>query len=190
MSAAAGDGVLWIVGGGNVASQFADAGLLDELHVTVVPVVLGEGKPLFDRRLPGPPMQLTDVLPRAERDGRAALRGAAWSLTSAPSRWRCASSRWGASRCTGSRGGRSGSPATSRRWRWSEHVGGDGEELCQVEHLGYVVSGSAAVLMEDGTELVMKAGDFFAIPPGHDSWVVGDEPYVSLHLMGADEYAE
>jgi dihydrofolate reductase len=64
MSAAAGDGVLWVVGGGNVASQFADAGLLDELHVTVVPVVLGEGKPLFDRRLPGPPMQLTDVLPR------------------------------------------------------------------------------------------------------------------------------
>jgi dihydrofolate reductase len=47
------------VGGGNVASQFADAGLLDELLVTVVPVVLGTGKPLFDRRLPGGAMQLT-----------------------------------------------------------------------------------------------------------------------------------
>jgi dihydrofolate reductase len=47
-----------VVGGGNVASQFADAGLLDELHATVVPVVLGEGKPLFDRRLPAGPMQL------------------------------------------------------------------------------------------------------------------------------------
>jgi dihydrofolate reductase len=59
MVATAGDRKLWVVGGGNVASQFADAGLLDELLVTVVPVVLGEGKPLFDRRLPGAPMQLT-----------------------------------------------------------------------------------------------------------------------------------
>jgi dihydrofolate reductase len=59
MIAAAGDRDLWVVGGGNVASQFADEGLLDELLVTVVPVVLGEGKPLFDRRLPGGPMQLT-----------------------------------------------------------------------------------------------------------------------------------
>jgi dihydrofolate reductase len=56
--AAAGERHVWVVGGGNVASQFADAGLLDELIVTVVPVVLGEGKPLFDRRLPGGPMQL------------------------------------------------------------------------------------------------------------------------------------
>ena len=59
MIAAAGERDLWVVGGGNVASQFADEGLLDELHVTVVPVVLGEGKPLFDRRLPGGPMQLS-----------------------------------------------------------------------------------------------------------------------------------
>jgi dihydrofolate reductase len=59
MVAAAGERNLWVVGGGNVASQFADAGLLDELLVTVVPVVLGEGKPLFDRRLPGGPMKLT-----------------------------------------------------------------------------------------------------------------------------------
>ena len=64
MLAAAGERDLWVVGGGNVASQFADEGLLDELHVTVVPVVLGEGKPLFDRRLPGGPMRLTGVLPR------------------------------------------------------------------------------------------------------------------------------
>jgi dihydrofolate reductase len=56
--AAAGERDLWVVGGGNVASQFADEGLLDEVLVTVVPVVLGEGKPLFDRRLPCP-MQLT-----------------------------------------------------------------------------------------------------------------------------------
>jgi dihydrofolate reductase len=59
MLAAAGDRNLWIIGGGNVASQFADEGLLDEVLVTVVPVVLGEGKPLFDRGLPGGPLQLT-----------------------------------------------------------------------------------------------------------------------------------
>ena len=45
---------LWVLGGGNVASQYADAGLLDELLLTVVPVVLGAGKPLFERALPGP----------------------------------------------------------------------------------------------------------------------------------------
>jgi dihydrofolate reductase len=56
---AAGERNLWMVGGGNVASQFADEGLLDELLVTVVPVVLAEGKPLFDRPVPGGPLQLT-----------------------------------------------------------------------------------------------------------------------------------
>ena len=58
MQAAAGEGDIWIIGGGNVASQFADAGLLDEVHVSVVPVVLGGGKPLFDRRLQGSPLKL------------------------------------------------------------------------------------------------------------------------------------
>jgi dihydrofolate reductase len=57
----AGERDLWIVGGGNVASQFADHGLLDRVEVTVVPLVLGAGKPLFDRRLPGDPMQLLEA---------------------------------------------------------------------------------------------------------------------------------
>jgi dihydrofolate reductase len=72
MLAAAGERDLWVVGGGNVASQFADEGLLDELLVTIVPVVLGEGKPLFDRRLPGGPMQLTGT--RAFDSGMVELR--------------------------------------------------------------------------------------------------------------------
>jgi dihydrofolate reductase len=58
VSAAAGDRDIWVVGGGNVASQYADAGLLDEVLVTVVPVVLGGGTPLFDTAVPGGPMQL------------------------------------------------------------------------------------------------------------------------------------
>ena len=56
--ASAGERNVWIIGGGNVASQYADAGLLDDILVTVVPVVLGTGKPLFDRGLPGGPLQL------------------------------------------------------------------------------------------------------------------------------------
>jgi quercetin dioxygenase-like cupin family protein len=75
-------------------------------------------------------------------------------------------------------------------WRWSEHVGrAQGQELCQVEHVGLVLSGRAAVRMESGEERVMEAGEFFYVPPGHDSWVVGDEPYVSLHVMGSESYA-
>ncbi len=71
MIASAGERNLWVVGGGNVASQFADAGLLDELHLTVVPVVLGAGKPLFDRQL-AEPMQLTGA--RTFRSGMVELR--------------------------------------------------------------------------------------------------------------------
>ena len=75
-------------------------------------------------------------------------------------------------------------------WKWSEHVGrATGEALCQVEHVGMVVSGRAAVQMADGSYHEMGAGDLFYVAPGHDSWVVGDEPYVSLHFMGADDYA-
>jgi dihydrofolate reductase len=72
MIAAAGERDLWVIGGGNVASQFADEGLLDEIVVTVVPVVLGEGKPLFDRRVPGGPMQLLGT--RAWDSGMVELR--------------------------------------------------------------------------------------------------------------------
>jgi len=72
MAAAAGDGMLWVVGGGGVASQFADEGRLDEVRVTVVPVVLGSGKPLFERRLPSGSMQLAGT--DAFRNGRGELR--------------------------------------------------------------------------------------------------------------------
>jgi uncharacterized cupin superfamily protein len=53
-----------------------------------------------------------------------------------------------------------------------------------------VVSGRATAAMDDGLVIEMKAGDVFYIAPGHDSWVVGEEPYVSLHFMGANEYAQ
>jgi dihydrofolate reductase len=72
MAAAAGDGALWIVGGGGVASQFTDAGRLDEVHLTVVPVVLGAGKPLFERPLPSGSMRLTGT--RTFKNGMVELR--------------------------------------------------------------------------------------------------------------------
>ena len=72
MVSAAGDDVLWVVGGGGVASQFADEGRLDEVHLTVVPVVLGAGKPLFERRLPSGSMRLTGT--RTFENGMVELR--------------------------------------------------------------------------------------------------------------------
>src|ERR1700729_971295 len=56
-------------------------------------------------------------------------------------------------------------------------------------HVGRVVSGRATAAMDDGRVIEMKAGDVFYIAPGHDSWVVGEEPYVSLHFLGAEKYA-
>jgi len=76
-------------------------------------------------------------------------------------------------------------------WKWSEHVGkASGQTSCHVEHVGMVVSGQATAAMDDGNVIVMKPGDLFYIAPGHDSWVVGEEPYVSLHFLGADHYAQ
>jgi quercetin dioxygenase-like cupin family protein len=76
-------------------------------------------------------------------------------------------------------------------WRWSEHVGpGVGATRCSVEHVGMVLSGTATAALEDGRVFEMRVGEVFYIPPvPHDSWVVGNEPYVSLHFLGADHYA-
>lgn len=76
-------------------------------------------------------------------------------------------------------------------WKWSEHVGpAVGEPLCAVEHLGLVLSGTATAAFEDGTVYELTAGTLFSIPSTpHDSWVVGEEPYQSLHFLGADHYA-
>jgi quercetin dioxygenase-like cupin family protein len=76
-------------------------------------------------------------------------------------------------------------------WKWSEHVSPlAGTPLCEVEHVGMVLSGRAMAAMKDGTEVELAAGSLFYIPPvAHDSRVIGDEPYVSLHFLGADQYA-
>jgi mannose-6-phosphate isomerase-like protein (cupin superfamily) len=77
-------------------------------------------------------------------------------------------------------------------WKWSLHVGpGVGAERCTVEHVGFVMSGTATVAFEDGRVIELREGSLFyiaAVP--HDSWVVGDRPYVSLHFQGAERYAK
>jgi 2-hydroxychromene-2-carboxylate isomerase len=76
-------------------------------------------------------------------------------------------------------------------WRWSLHVGPTaGASSCSIEHVGIVVSGRATAAMDSGAITEMRPGDVFHIASGHDSWVVGDEPYVSLHFLGADHYAD
>src|SRR5258708_17101747 len=76
-------------------------------------------------------------------------------------------------------------------WKWSVDVGpGVGASRCVVEHVGMVLSGVATAAFEDGSVFELRAGELFFIPPvPHDSWVVGDQPYVSLHFSGAEKYA-
>jgi quercetin dioxygenase-like cupin family protein len=75
-------------------------------------------------------------------------------------------------------------------WKWSVHVGAKlGKASCDVAHVGIVLAGRATAAMDGGPIVELEAGDVFAIAPGHDSWVVGDEPYVSLHILGAEDYA-
>lgn len=89
-------------------------------------------------------------------------------------------------------GGRTFGRATYQPgWKWSEHVSAlAGTPFCTVEHLGLVLSGDAVAVMSDGTVHQLSPGVLFYIPPApHDSWVVGDKEYVSLHFMGSDSYA-
>lgn len=75
-------------------------------------------------------------------------------------------------------------------WKWSKHVRPiAGTSSCQAEHSGYVVSGRMHLVMDDGQEADMEAGDCFYIPPGHDAWTVGNDACVCLDFTGMDQYA-
>ena len=77
-------------------------------------------------------------------------------------------------------------------WKWSEHVGPlTGTAFCEVEHIGMVLSGRATAAMNEGNLVEMTPGSVFYIPLiPHDSWVIGDEPYVSIHFLGAEHYTK
>jgi class 3 adenylate cyclase/quercetin dioxygenase-like cupin family protein len=75
-------------------------------------------------------------------------------------------------------------------WRWSTHVKPRvGGEWCQARHIGYVVSGRMAVVFPDGNSFELEPGDVFDIPPGHDGFVIGDEPCVELEWAGIRAFA-
>jgi hypothetical protein len=77
-------------------------------------------------------------------------------------------------------------------WRWSVDVGPNvGSTRCSIEHLGLVLEGTATVSFDDGRVWELTPGMLFHVPPEpHDSWVIGDAPYVSLHFLGASHYAK
>jgi len=75
-------------------------------------------------------------------------------------------------------------------WRWSECIKPvAGTESCQASHVGYAVSGRLRVRLNDGTEQAVSAGLSYTIPPGHDAWVEGNETFVGIELMSAEQYA-
>jgi quercetin dioxygenase-like cupin family protein len=67
-------------------------------------------------------------------------------------------------------------------WRWSQHV--------KPPHFQYHASGRIHIVMSDGTEFEAGPGDVTMLPPGHDAWVVGDEPVVVIDWSGATNYAK
>lgn len=76
-------------------------------------------------------------------------------------------------------------------WRWSECIKPVVEtDTCQVDHVGYVVSGRLHVEHESGSTGEVAPGVVYRIPPGHDAWVVGDEPAVVVEFQGAANYAK
>lgn len=76
-------------------------------------------------------------------------------------------------------------------WSWSKCVKPvAGTESCEVSHKWYVVSGQMQMRMNDGTEILWRAGDVGVVPGGHDAWVVGDEPFVFIDFEGGSTFAK
>ncbi len=76
-------------------------------------------------------------------------------------------------------------------WRWSESLKPIvGTNSCQVFHTGYMISGRMRVKMDDGTEQEFGPHDAVVIPPGHDAWIVGNEPAIVLDFSGSAQYAK
>jgi len=88
-------------------------------------------------------------------------------------------------------GGQIGRYTFEPGWKWSECIKPVvGTDTCQVEHIGYCISGGIHVSYSDGTEGDIRAGEVYRIGPGHDAWVVGNQPMVSVEFQGAANYAK
>ena len=76
-------------------------------------------------------------------------------------------------------------------WRWSECIKPvAGTDSCQVAHVGYAISGRITIRMNDGAQQTIAAGDSYTIPPGHDAWVEGNEPFVCIEVINAEQFAK
>jgi mannose-6-phosphate isomerase-like protein (cupin superfamily) len=76
-------------------------------------------------------------------------------------------------------------------WRWSQCIKPVvGTASCQVPHVGHVVQGRLKIKMDDGSEATLAPGTSYTIPPGHDAWVEGEEPFVCLEVLSAAQYAK
>lgn len=76
-------------------------------------------------------------------------------------------------------------------WQWSKHVKPiAGTESCEAAHMGYCISGQMTIRMDDGQEVLLNPGDFMVCPPGHDAWIVGNEPCVMIDWQGFADYAK
>jgi len=76
-------------------------------------------------------------------------------------------------------------------WQWSKHVKPIAQtDSCQAAHMGYCVAGRMKVVMDDGEEAEFGPGDFMICPPGHDAWIVGEEPCVMIDWQGMADYAK
>ncbi|MEP7040194.1 MAG: adenylate/guanylate cyclase domain-containing protein [Chloroflexota bacterium] len=75
-------------------------------------------------------------------------------------------------------------------WRWSKDVRPlAGTDRCEFHHVGFQVSGRWVCEDRDGTQVEVSPGDIFDTPPGHDAWVVGDEPCVTIDFQGIADWA-
>ncbi len=76
-------------------------------------------------------------------------------------------------------------------WKWSTSVKPLVKtESCEAPHVQYHVSGRLHVVMDDGSEEDFGAGDVSHLPPGHDAWVLGDDPVIVIDISGMKEYAK
>ncbi|MBT2532731.1 cupin domain-containing protein [Arthrobacter sp. ISL-48] len=70
-------------------------------------------------------------------------------------------------------------------WHWSESAKPtEMTEYCEHNHIGFCVSGSLEIETSDGVRSIIHANDTYALPPGHDEWVVGTEPFVAVEFLG------
>ena len=76
-------------------------------------------------------------------------------------------------------------------WRWSECIKPVAKtDQCQLSHVGYAISGRITVRLKGGNEKTISAGESYTIPPGHDAWVEGKQPFVGIEVLSADQFAK